>query len=156
ISGTGAPPGTEPNCPNGCPDNRVFLVDQSGTIVWQYGKAGVTGAGHNQLNTPVQATYLPSGDVLITDQGNQRVIEVTPDHQIMWQYGVTGVPGAGFNQLNNPNSAELLANGHVLIADESNNRVIEVTRSHQIVWQYGDPNNPSILSGSAFASRLMN
>src|SRR5438309_5385074 len=36
ISGTGAPAGAEPNCPSGCPDNRVILVDQAGKIVWQY------------------------------------------------------------------------------------------------------------------------
>jgi hypothetical protein len=53
--------------------------------------------------------------VLITDQGNQRVIEVERrSKKIVWQYGITGVAGMGFDQLNNPNSAELLVNGHVL------------------------------------------
>ena len=157
IAGTGTPAGADPSCPdpNGCPDNRVMLVDRSGKIVWQYGKAGVTGSGHNELSAPVQATALPNGDFLITDQGNQRVIEVTKHHKIVWQYGLTGVSGSGFNQLNNPNSAEALANGNILIADESNNRVIEVTRNHGIVWQYGT-GDPSIINGSAFASRLPN
>jgi len=153
VAGTGAPPGSEPTCPSGCPDNRVMLITRKGTIIWQYGTAGVTGSGFNQLNTPVQNTYLPNGDVLITDQGNQRVIEVNHGKQIVWQYGTTGVAGAGANQLNNPNSAELLDNGDVLIADENNNRVIEVNRSLQIVWHYGSPHGPQ-LSGAAFASRL--
>ena len=93
-----------------------MLVNESGQIVWQYGKAGVTGSGFNQLNTPVQFTYLPNGDILITDQANERVIEVSRGHQIVWQYGTTGVTGSGANQLSNPNSAELLANGNILIA----------------------------------------
>jgi len=158
IAGTGTPPGADPSCadPSGCPDNRVVLVNRAGTIVWQYGMAGVGGSGPNQLNTPVQATALPGGDVLITDQANERVIEVTPDHRIVWQYGITGVTGAGPDQLNNPNSAELLDNGHVLIADENNNRVIEVTRNHRIVWSYGSPNDTATLNGAAFASRLPN
>ena len=156
MAGTGAPAGAEPTCPNGCADNRVMLVDQTGAIVWQYGTAGATGSGANQLNTPVQATWLPNTDVLITDQGNQRVIEVNTKKKIVWQYGTTGTSGADANQLNNPNSAELLDNGNILIADESNNRVIEVTRDHKIVWTYGDPGNPSLLNGSAFASRLSN
>jgi len=158
IAGTGTPPGADPSCtdPNGCPDNRVMLVNEEGEIVWQYGQAGVTGSGPNQLNTPVQNTYLPNHHILITDQGNERVIEVTKERKIVWQYGTTGVIGAGFNQLNNPNSAELLKNGHILIADENNNRVIEVTRDHRIVWQYGDPNDTTILNGAAFASRLPN
>jgi hypothetical protein len=155
VAGTGAPAGSEPNCPNGCPDNRVMLVNPGGQIVWQYGQAGVTGSGPNQLNTPVQNTWLPNTHVLITDQGNQRVIEVTQAKQIVWQYGTTGVSGDGANQLNNPNSAELLANGHILIADENNNRVIEVTRQHQIVWSYGSLTGTQ-LSGAAFASRLPN
>jgi hypothetical protein len=155
IAGTGSPPGVDPSCTAtaGCPDNRVILVNPAGEIVWQYGQAGVTGSGHNQLNTPVQSTYLPNGDILITDQANERVIEVNRDHQIVWQYGKTGVTGSGFNRLNNPNSAELLANGDILIADESNNRVIEVNRDHQVVWSYGSPTGTQ-LSGAAFASRL--
>ncbi|HEV3214008.1 MAG TPA: hypothetical protein VGZ03_11500 [Acidimicrobiales bacterium] len=158
IAGTGTPAGADPSCtnPSGCVDNRVLLVNKWGKIVWQYGQAGVTGSGFDQLSAPVQSTWLPHGDVLITDQGNSRVIEVNRAHHIVWQYGITGSPGAGFNQLNNPNSAELLWNGHILIADENNNRVIEVTRSHQIVWQYGSPSDTTTLNGAAFASRLPN
>ena len=159
IAGTGAPAGTstiyEANCSNGCADNRVIVVNKAGMIVWQYGQAGVTGAGPNQLNTPVQATVLPSKNILITDQGNSRIIEVNHQRKIVWQYGTTGLSGNGPNQLNNPNSAELLENGNILIADENNNRVIEVTRDKRIVWRY-DPNNANLLSGAAFASRLCN
>jgi outer membrane protein assembly factor BamB len=155
ISGTGTPAGADPSCPlaGGCPDNRVMLVNPTGRIVWQYGQAGVTGSDRNQLNTPVQATALPNGDILITDQGNSRVIEVTPNHAIVWQYGQTGTPGSGPDQLNNPNSAELLRNGHILIADENNNRVIEVTRTHRIVATF---TAGGTVSGAAFASRLPN
>jgi hypothetical protein len=155
VAGTGAPPGSEPGCDNGCPDNRVMLINTAGKIIWQYGQAGVTGSGFNQLNTPVQNTYLPNGDILITDQGNARIIEVNRGKQIVWQQGQTGVAGAMYNQLNNPNSAELLDNGNILIADEGNNRVIEVTRKHNIVWHYGSVNGPQ-LSAPAFASRLAN
>src|ERR1700686_4016805 len=76
MSGTGIPAGATPNCKKGCTDNRVVLVDQGGNFVWQYGQFQVTGFGPNQLNTPVQNTFLPNGNVLITDQGNQRIIEV--------------------------------------------------------------------------------
>jgi hypothetical protein len=155
VAGTGVPAGAEPTCPNGCADNRVMILAPDARIIWQYGQAGVTGSGPNQLNTPVQNTWLPYGDILVTDQGNQRVIEITLDKKVVWQYGQTGVAGEGANQLNNPNSAELLRNGHILIADESNNRVIEVTRQHKIVWSYGCAACTQ-LNGAAFASRLRN
>jgi outer membrane protein assembly factor BamB len=155
MSGTGIPPGATKNCKKGCIDNRVILVDRGGNIVWQYGQFGVTGSGPDQLNTPVQNTFLPNGHVLITDQGNARVIEVRPsDNAIVWQYG-TGVPGNGPGQLNNPNAAELLANTHILISDENNDRAIEVTHdtSGTIVQIF---TAGGTVSGCAFASRLAN
>ena len=153
IAGTGAPAGTEPACPNGCADNRVFLVGRNGQVIWQYGSFGVSGAGPDQLNTPVQATWTPQQTIFITDQANQRVIEVNLRKQIVWQYGQTGVSGIGPGQLNNPNSAELLENGHILISDENNNRVIEVDRAKNIVATFTASGS---VSGAAFASRLAN
>ena len=163
ISGTGIPPSSPPlpgcsDAVNGCPDNRVFLIDPRGAIVWQYGKAGVTGSGPNELNTPVQAAFLsgfpghPGFSVIIADQGNQRIIVVNlVSRHIVWQYGATGVAGHGPDQLNNPNSAEVLENGHIMIADESNDRVIEVTAAKHIVRTF---TAGASVSGAAFASRL--
>jgi hypothetical protein len=157
MSGTGVPPGTTTSCKkSGCVDNRVILVDRGDNIVWQYGQFGVTGFGPNQLNTPVQNTFLPNGNVLITDQGNERIIEVRmSDHAIVWQYGQNGVVGIGPNQLSNPNAAELLLNGNILISDENNNRAIEVTHisPSTIVATF---TAHGTVSGVAFASRLSN
>jgi len=151
MAGTGTPAGVIPQAPDGAPDNRVMLVNRTGHVVWQYGQFGVTGSGDNMLNTPVQCTWLPNRHVLITDQGNGRVIEVSEDKHIVWQY-----PGPNTNpsdQLNSPNSAELLANGHILIADENNNRAIEVTRDHQVVMTF---TAGGTVGAIAFASRLPN
>ena len=38
ISGTGAPRAPRPLVASGCADNRVFLVNQAGRVVWQYGR----------------------------------------------------------------------------------------------------------------------
>lgn len=149
MAGTGTPPGVIPQATNGFVDNRVILVDPDGRILWQYGKFGKTGSGRDLLSVPVQATWLPARHVLITDQGNNRIIEVTLDKRIVWQY-----PGSNTNasdQLNSPNSAELLPNGHILIADENNNRAIEVTRGDVIVATFTATNS---VGAVAFASRL--
>lgn len=149
MAGTGTPAGVIPQAPDGAADNRVMLVDPAGHIVWQYGQFGQSGSGPDQLNTPVQCTFLPNFDVLITDQANNRIIEVNMQKKIVWQY-----PGANTNeadQLNGPNSAELLANGHILIADQGNNRAIEVTRGDQIVQTFTAGGTVNIV---AFASRL--
>lgn len=152
MAATGIPPKVDPYCKKGCPDNRVLLVDARGAIVWQYGKFGVTGSGHDELNAPVQATWAPDKTVYITDQGNQRVIQVDKGKKILWQYGTTGVSGHGFDKLNSPNSAELLNNGNVLIADEGNNRVIEVDKTTKNIvaeWTAG-----GTMNAPAFASLL--
>ena len=127
------------------PDNRVIVVDQMGVIIWQYGQGGVAGNGTNELNVPVCVIQLPNHDLLITDQANNRIIEVNLFHHIIWTYGPASGPGA----LSSPNSAELLNNGHILIADEANNRVIEINRAGDILWQYN-----GTINGAAFASRL--
>jgi hypothetical protein len=180
MAGTGTPGGQPeaPDCsdPAGCPDNRVLLVDRSGHILWQYGQFGPGGAGPNQLNTPVQNTWLPLGDrherddedfgahrriprghVLITDQANERIIEVNLAKQIVWQYGTTGISGNGPGLLNNPNCAELLENGHILICDENNNQALEVTHTtpSTIIHTYTIAGG-MLFNGVAFASRLPN
>jgi len=156
MAGTGIPAGGSPvNSKFSCVDNRVIVVNQAGHVVWQYGQAGVTGSKANELNVPVFATQLPNRNIMIVDQGNNRVIVVNRfTKAIVWSYGPASGPGA----LNNPNSAELLPNGHVLIADENNNRIIEVTHSGKIVWQYGSgkPKVLEPLAVAAFASRLSN
>jgi hypothetical protein len=151
VAATGTPPGVIPQAPDGAVDSRVLLVNSFGQIVWQYGKFGQTGSGTDLLNTPVQNTWLPNGHVLITDQGNSRIIEVDLLKRIVWQY-----PGSNTNpgdQLNSPNSAELLSNGRILIADENNNRVIEVSRNDAIVKTF---TASGTLGAVAFASRLKN
>jgi hypothetical protein len=160
ITGTGAPPPSsapygvsEGACASGgCPDNRVLLVDSSGVIQWQYGQdGGASGDGPDELSAPVAARMLANGNVLITDQGNNRVIEVTPQKAAAWAYPADADAAS---PLDGPNSAERLANGHTLIADEGNDRVIEVDTSGATVWQYPTTPDPTILSGPAFASRL--
>ena len=147
LSGTGIPAGADPLLLAGCVDNRVIVVDQNGKIVWQYGQAGVTGDGPNELNVPVFAIQLPNHNILIVDQSNERVIEVDKNtKKIVFSYGCLTC-----NLLNNPNSVELLPNGHFLIADENNNRVIEITPKGRIVFQYSLG-----LKFAAFASRLPN
>lgn len=171
MAGTGTPPNTIPQAPNGVVDNRVILVSKKGRIVWVYGQFGMTGSGFNLLNVPVQCTFVPcrknkkqnkhgkhdkqdklmGGKVLITDQGNNRIIKVNAKKEIVWSY-----PGTNINpsdQLNSPNSAEQLDNGNVLIGDLNNNRAIEVNKHDRIVATF---TANGTLGACAFASRLPN
>lgn len=162
MAGTGTPGGQPEaqDCKNGsgCLDNRVILVNPAGHIVWQYGQFGIAGNGPDQLSTPVQNTWLPNAHVLITDQSNERIIEVNLGKQIVWQY-----PNGGAAALSNPNCAELLQNGNILICDENNNQALEVTHTtpSTLVNTYTHAFSNILhgdipFSGVAFASRLPN
>ena len=52
---------------------------QDRLAIWDF---GVTGSGADELNAPVQSTWTPDKTVYITDQGNQRIIEVDPNKNI--------------------------------------------------------------------------
>lgn len=52
----------------------------------------MTGSGPNQLNVPVFALQLPNRNILVVDQGNNRVIEIARhSKQIVFEYGGNGV-----------------------------------------------------------------
>ncbi len=165
MAGTGIAAGVIPEANAGVIDNRVLLVNKCGDIIWQYGQFGLVGSSFNLLNIPIQCTFVPAkkhceghhrplmnGTVLITDQGNNRVIRVNENKDILWEY-----PGSNNNpadQLVNPNSAEMIqCSRHVLIADKDNNRAIEVNRDHEIVQIF---TAHGTLGACAFASRLPN
>jgi hypothetical protein len=125
----------------------VLIVTPDGGIAWEYDDDG-------GLSSPVCSQMLASGHVLITDQGNARIIEVTPQKMKVWTYQPTVDGGPA---LASPNSAQRLQNGDTLIADENNNRVLEVASDGGFVWQYPPPTSDGgILTGAAFASRLPN
>jgi hypothetical protein len=111
-------------------NERVIVVNLATKAVdWQYGTTAVAGMGADQLNNPNSAELLENGHILIADENNNRVIEVTVDRQIVHTFTGGGtVSGAAF--------ASRLPGGHTLITDSNNNRVIEVDSSDAIVWSY--------------------
>ncbi len=111
------------------------MVDRYRNIVWQYGTTGIAGNGVNQLSNPNSAELLKNGHVLIADESNNRVIEVTPGGLITAQFTAGGtVNGAAF--------ASRLRNGDTLITDSNNNRIVEVNPHDVVVWQYTTNTEP--------------
>jgi hypothetical protein len=83
---------------------QVIIFGPNGHVFWRYAPAGA-----HMLRQPSLARPLPNGDILITDDGNHRVIVVDPrTNRIVWQYGHTGVPGRGPGFLNHPDGLDLM------------------------------------------------
>lgn len=107
------------------------------------------------LHYPRSAQKLKNGNYLIADQGNQRLIELTPDNQVVWQY-------SDKNLIHSPYYAEALENGNILFVDSFLKRVLEINRQGHVQWYYGAPvtSKPvpteSILFGPTYATRLPN
>jgi hypothetical protein len=117
------------------------------------------------------------GNILISDQFNNRVIEVNPvTKDIVWSFG-SGNPSLcnpGPGTIIGTNDAERLSNGLTLIAGTGlpagasdsmpngcvDNRVIVVNQAGQIVWQYGQTgvkgSDSNMLNVPVFAIQLPN
>ncbi|MBN1154923.1 hypothetical protein JXB12_08425 [candidate division KSB1 bacterium] len=68
-------------------NHRVIFVkkDENQDITWQFG-TGVAAGGREGLNTPTDADILANGNILISDKGNYRLIEVDRSGEIVWSF----------------------------------------------------------------------
>jgi hypothetical protein len=110
------------------------LVNLNKDIVWQY--PGTDTNASDQLASPNSAELLENGNLLISDQANNRAIEVTRGDAIAKTFTASGEIGAvAF--------ASRLPNGHTLLTDTSNARIIEVDANDKVVWSYYTTNSPN-------------
>ena len=142
-------------------NNRIIEVDSTGNIVWQYGNpdnifGGDAGYANKELNFPLHALRTASGSTLITDSGNDRVIEVDGNGNSINKWGLENSTGILNGLLNKPFYAEKLLNNDVLIADTGNNRIIEMDNLGNIVWQYGNQSNILSADGGSSFNQLSN
>ena len=99
----------------------VVEVNPKGGVIWTYGPLVLK---HQHC-----AWILDNGHLLVTDNGNGRVIEVDRStQQIVWEYG------EGLNMPNN-GCAYRLPSGNTLITDAHNRRIVEVTPDKQVAWE---------------------
>ncbi|HZT65083.1 MAG TPA: PQQ-binding-like beta-propeller repeat protein [Acidimicrobiales bacterium] len=82
---------------------QIETFDRSGRLLWRYRPAGP-----DALNKPSLALPLPNGDVIATDDSNDRVIVVDPrTDRVVWQYGVRGQPGSAPGLLDDVDGLDL-------------------------------------------------
>ena len=75
---------------------QIETFDGTGQLLWRYRPTGAAALNHPSLALP-----LPNGDVIATDDANDRVIVVDPrTDTVVWQYGVRGQAGEAPGLLN--------------------------------------------------------
>ena len=78
--------------------------NRRGKLLWRYAPTGGQALDHPSLALP-----LPNGDIVCTDDYNDRVIVVDPrTNKVVWQYGHTGVAGRRPGYLDNPDGVDLV------------------------------------------------
>jgi len=82
---------------------KIVEFDPGGRLLWEFRPTG-----HDTLARPTLAEPLPNGDILATDDDNNRVIVVDPrTNRIVWQYGHTGSADQAAGYLSDPDGADL-------------------------------------------------
>lgn len=120
--------------------HRIWRLNVHGDPLEGYG-SGQPGIGSGDLSGPTDVQVMADGTMLITDNGNHRVIEVT-DGEVVWQYGNPELRGGGAGagdgpgQLDGPRRAMRLETGETLILDTGNHRLIVVDRGGTVVWEH--------------------
>lgn len=125
----------------------VIISKKTGKIIWQL--------GHDVLAQQHDPTYLDNGNILIFDNGTQRlsdphtysrVIEVNPKtNEIVWEYRDT--PAYNFYSAF-ISGAQRLANENTLIVEGLNGRIFEVTSKGEVVWEYVSPYFSELLNAN--------
>ena len=112
-------------------NNRIIEVDRRGKLVfsskdWADG-SGILNDG-SKLSYPNDVHFTESGNFVITDRNNNRVIEVDRNGRIIKQ----------FKNLKHPHNGEILPNGNLLFANSDAHLIQEIDLSGKVVWSYGD------------------
>jgi hypothetical protein len=114
--------------------DAIAVLDPGGRkLIWAWGQG--------ELEGPHDATLLPSGNILIFDNGVRRmwsrVIEIDPmNGEIVWQYRAI-VPTDFFTRARG--AAQRLPNGNTLITESNEGHAFEVTPEGEIVWEFFVP-----------------
>ena len=107
-------------------------MTEAGDIVKMFTASGTLGAC-------AFASRLCNGNTLLTDAGNNRIVEVDRNDNIVWQYFTNTESNSIASP--SPSRALRLENGDTLISDQYNNRVIRINYGSEIVAYYGLPLN---------------
>ncbi|MEZ0374092.1 MAG: hypothetical protein ACAI44_33685, partial [Candidatus Sericytochromatia bacterium] len=143
-----------------CP-HSLLITDADHHRVLEVSKADkeilhtVTGPADRPLANPRSARLLESGNYLIADSRNKRLVELSPAGELIWEFRNEELVAS-------PQYVEELPDGDLLFCDSLLNRVLQIDRLGHVQWYYGAPlagkhfGKADKLFGPGFATRLAN
>jgi outer membrane protein assembly factor BamB len=117
--------------------NVLYVIDiATHKIVHSYGKGGDGGSGPNQVSAPDGVVMLKSGDLLVPDAGNCRIIQIPAGGRaISRQLGQTGRcehnPPQAYSD---PSGLFPMTNGNYVLTEGVGHYVSEMSPAGKIAW----------------------
>lgn len=125
----------------------VLGIGSTAAVYGQRGRASGQPA-HNHASVRQTSSPQPAlpGDLLIADEGNRRLLIVTPQHQVVWSMTLARL-GSAANT--GADDAFLTPDKKHIIINEENNQVIAIIAisTKKIVWTYGHPGKAGSAKG---------
>jgi Kelch motif protein len=122
-------------------NNRLLVLDDTGTIVWTYPDppSMPPPPGPRGFYFPDDAFFINHGTAIVSNQEeNETIVQIGfPSGKILWTYGHPAQPGSSPGYLHEPDDAYLLKNGNVTVADADNCRILVISPAGSIVSQIG-------------------
>jgi hypothetical protein len=122
-------------------NNRLLVLDDTGTVVWTYPNppSMPPPPGPGGFYFPDDAFFIDHGTAIISNQeDNETIVKLGyPSGKLLWSYGHPAQPGSAPGYLHEPDDAYLLKNGNVTVADADNCRILIISPSGSIVSQIG-------------------
>jgi DNA-binding beta-propeller fold protein YncE/ABC-type branched-subunit amino acid transport system substrate-binding protein/transcriptional regulator with XRE-family HTH domain len=109
--------------------NRVVKLSQRGKLL-----AGWGGAAGGGLKQPTRVAINSQNDILVSDTGNQRIVELAPSGRGLRTWGSEG---QGPGRFEYPAGVAVDRAGNVYVADSGNNRVEKFSREGGFLMQIG-------------------
>ncbi len=106
--------------------SKIICIGPDTEFLWVYDEG---------LQFAHNADLQDNGNMIISDTGNDRVIEVDSSFNIVWT--TDEITFSDGSHLDYPNDANIIDDDHVLITDRDNHRAFETDRDGNIVWQFG-------------------